>query len=802
MSGSIYSLKQWAKNKVDLGLQDRIVSIELIPKKTFDVIRNNMNHPSVKKILLERVNEADFESVGKSYRTAFSKMEKQLTVWEKDPRFYELQVLYKSARSRKGRVFPLSSVGLCSMKRELRQTLCYQHYIDVDMANAHPTILLQFLEKNCGNFVTKPKCLRYYIRNRDEILSRVMNVNKLDRDTAKTVFLIPMNNGSDLPISEDNLKKEENKFIRQFSREMGKILTELYGLTEKGQVYETYRTNKFNNPMGSTLNILLVTQENIILRSAVSWALSKKLDADVLCFDGFQIRKKYNESYVDGFEPLELSDSDLESLSKFVLKDTGYDMKFTVKEMHPYINIDKLGITRTPFPSALELCKTFYTEFGNLLRVFTSKEGWVFMESSKTWKMIGFEESGLFILDKLENFYKPQVPSTDDWDVFESKFQDGILYLKIGKMYFNNIDFRDPTTEFESDPYLIPLGVNCLNIVTHEFRPIEAEDEFTFTIKTPYNPRLDTAPVEEFFARYFQTPSSDESTPEFDVETFNSFKKALGISITGVHLKRLFVLIGESGSGKSTVTDIMKKVCHGGLCGSLNESLFVKSRSFSDKQINTDIQSLKSGIRFGFTDELGADVRLNDNLVKKLTGGNEIRYRPIRSAEESLTCFTKFWISTNNFPEFDVSDTGLQSRLCFFEFKNNFSGSKGDVDSWIESNKSRILTWLIEQAREAALSNFDVPVTQAMLNFKKDLYVSSSGLEGFISKFKEDSSSPGIPSNEMYELYKRFDPSCELSEKSFYQKLHLLLPNKVRVNRMVNGKRVTVVYKYIYSNVD
>jgi len=47
-----------------------------------------------------------------------------------------------------GRVSPNNALGLFSIRREIRHTIAKEKYIDVDISNAHPSVLLQLCEQN------------------------------------------------------------------------------------------------------------------------------------------------------------------------------------------------------------------------------------------------------------------------------------------------------------------------------------------------------------------------------------------------------------------------------------------------------------------------------------------------------------------------------------------------------------------------------------------------------------------------------------------------------------------------------
>ena len=83
-----------------------------------------------------------------------------------------------------GRYFCNSSIGIQSLPRKIRHTLCKGLYIDLDFKNAHPTILKQL----CDYYKIKTPYLDKYINNRDEILQDFIDTLKIDKGEAKLMI--------------------------------------------------------------------------------------------------------------------------------------------------------------------------------------------------------------------------------------------------------------------------------------------------------------------------------------------------------------------------------------------------------------------------------------------------------------------------------------------------------------------------------------------------------------------------------------------------------------------------------------
>lgn len=215
-----------------------------------------------------------------------------------------------------GRLFA-QSASLQNLPTEFRGAIGTNYY-DIDMVNCHPTLLLQYCNKNdikCDN-------LAYYVNNRDEVIKKIMNDYNFNKGEVKKLFLSVMNGGKRDGIIDP--------FFINFTKECERIHTFISSLNPK--LYKDICKRKEFNINGSLTNIILCNLENEILLNAVQYLKSKNYNVDVLVFDGFMIRKEDDK---------EITDELLNELSGYVLDKTGYDMKFIEKPLDTSIDLSK-----------------------------------------------------------------------------------------------------------------------------------------------------------------------------------------------------------------------------------------------------------------------------------------------------------------------------------------------------------------------------------------------------------------------------------------------------------------------------
>lgn len=242
-----------------------------------------------------------------------------------------------------GRVTPQRALGLFSIRREIRQTLSKNSLVDIDIENCHPQILYQICKQN----KIKCKYLTEYVNNRDNNLEEVKTTYKVDRESAKKLFIQLMYFGS-----FDSWRKDINnestdkptKFIKKFQEEL-KTIGDII-VNENPDLVKLVKDRKAEknitsfNLKGSVCSYFLQEHENRILEELYFYCVKKGYITKkiaVLCADGFMIPKdNYNKNMLSEFNIL--------------IKDTfNLDLTFTQKEMtQDYLNILDDSIITNP----------------------------------------------------------------------------------------------------------------------------------------------------------------------------------------------------------------------------------------------------------------------------------------------------------------------------------------------------------------------------------------------------------------------------------------------------------------------
>jgi hypothetical protein len=239
-----------------------------------------------------------------------------------------------------GRYWAKGCLSGQNMLRECRHSIFDDYYIDLDINNCHPNIILWM----CLNMDIKYNYLNQYINDREEIINDLIKLNPTkDKGFFKFVFLA-INNGGD----KDYKTIIKNDFIKNYFNEMINIrkliCNKLFKFTEKTKEF----SKDDYNIEGKTISNICTFVENQLLLEIINY-LKKKLRKEefqqsILCFDGIMLRKnvcsdidiyiKEIEDYFNkmGIQQIKLS---IKQMSPLNLVSMGYDPMIKYKINKP-----------------------------------------------------------------------------------------------------------------------------------------------------------------------------------------------------------------------------------------------------------------------------------------------------------------------------------------------------------------------------------------------------------------------------------------------------------------------------------
>lgn len=284
----------------------------------------------------------------------------------------------------------------------------------------------------------------------------------------------------------------------------------------------------------------------------------------------------------------------------------------------------------------------------------------------------------------------------------------------------------------------------------------------------------------------------DEVT-DGDKELQKYIQKSIGYSLSGsVREQCAYFLYGMGNNGKSTFLDTVSDLLGGYASNVQPETIMMKK--WGSDGANSDIARLKSA-RFVTSEEPTEGVRLNEGLLKQLTGGSKITCRFLYGDEFEYLPEFKIWIATNHKPIIRGTDFGIWRRIKLIPFEVNIPKEKVDKSLKYRLRKEfpQILKWAVDGCILWQREGLEEPkcVQDAVKEYKQEMDL----LAGFLEECIEIDYDNGekIPATELFEVYSRWtkkNNEYEMTSKKFFREATKKLPEKGR-----NGKGV------FYANI-
>jgi len=478
----------------------------------------------------------------------------------------------------------------------------FSNTTDIDQCRSHPTILKYICKLN------NIECpiLTYYIDNYYEIISRF-------GESGKMLFLCAIN-------TETLNKKVKDEFFVKFDKECKMIHKKIVELEQYKDIVDRVYSIKTHNWMGSVINRILCLYENQITQEALSVVIEKNIEVASIMFDGFMI---YGNYYNDNDLLQEITD-------RVNNKFEGLNMKWSYKEHDTTIKLPEdyeiplskkeileNKIKNDEFKIAdndLEASNIIYDEIKNIIvysksrHYFKQNNIWItdiknikgclvmYIMNSKIYRVNDKNELINFVQNRKSavNIYecvmdKAIESKNDDW--FNNIFNSSLGYILFNNGYY---DFKN--SKF----------INC--------NDSDFDNSIIFMEKINYDYDVfdDEEYIDEIKQKLFYDP--------FGVEVGDYYILNFSRGLAGDCMKRCLFGIGDSNTGKSILTSILKS-CADGYIGDFNAVNLVYKKSNNDEAQNLRWVMLLQFKRIIISNELQLGYDIDGNMLKKISNG-------------------------------------------------------------------------------------------------------------------------------------------------------------------------------------
>ena len=244
----------------------------------------------------------------------------------------------------------------------------------------------------------------------------------------------------------------------------------------------------------------------------------------------------------------------------------------------------------------------------------------------------------------------------------KTTFKDHIM-REAAEIFYDENFIRN----MDTNKYLLCFNNGVVDFENKEFREGYPEDYITKTTRINYVPcneaDEDWIKTSEEIKKFIETlfPIADLCRYMWD---------HLSSCLIGVNKNQTFHVYHGSGSnGKSLLVDLMSAAL-GDYKGTVPITLVTDIRG---KIGGTSDEVLKlKGVRYAVMQEPSKGVKLNEGIMKELTGGDPIQARGLYSESEIFIPQFKLCVGTNNLFDIDSNDDGTWRRIRKCTFPSKF----------------------------------------------------------------------------------------------------------------------------------
>lgn len=255
------------------------------------------------------------------------------------------------------------------------------------------------------------------------------------------------------------------------------------------------------------------------------------------------------------------------------------------------------------------------------------------------------------------------------------------------------------TAQVDQDPYLLNCTNGTLDLHTLQLRPHDPADRITKITGAGYDPNAAASSWESFLA---------SSLPDPAVRAF--MQRYAGLSLIGRVIEHVMLIATGTGrNGKGVLARTLSKAL-GDYAVTATNDLLVTGRHGGKTAGELAAQMVLRGARFAVMSELDKNDKMNESLMKSLTGGDEITAKLMGQNFVSFMPSHSFFLQTNDLPAMDAGAEAAWSRVRVVPFDVSFKGREDHrLEERLEIELSGVLTWAVEGLRAYQQTGLDEP---------------------------------------------------------------------------------------------
>ena len=250
--------------------------------------------------------------------------------------------------------------------------------------------------------------------------------------------------------------------------------------------------------------------------------------------------------------------------------------------------------------------------------------------------------------------------------------------------------------DFDTDHFLLGVKNGVIDLRTGRLIEPRREQYITKNSGIEYQPGA-KAPIWEKFIGRIQ--------PDLDMRAF--LRRWCGYCLTGDTSEQCFTIFyGTGKNGKTTFVDTLMHIL-----GTWSRQADFKTFSIKDRDGASNDLARLFGTRLVSSSESGENTRLDEAVIKSITGGDRITARYLYSEFFEYTPNFKIILSSNHKPKIRGTDDGIWRRIRLVPFLVTISEDEKDLllKKKLFAEAPGILNWALEGCLEWQQMGLGIP---------------------------------------------------------------------------------------------
>jgi len=293
--------------------------------------------------------------------------------------------------------------------------------------------------------------------------------------------------------------------------------------------------------------------------------------------------------------------------------------------------------------------------------------------------------------------------------------------------------------ELDADPLLLGLPTGVLDLRTCMHREYHPTDRITLVAGCSFDPSA-KSPIWDRFLSEIMGENQD---------LLDYLQRLAGYSLSGQRGEHLLPIFwGAGANGKSTFLASLQAMFGEYATTAAPGLLMVRNGS----EHPTGLANLQ-GRRLVVTSETGESGRLNEEVIKLITGGDRISARKMREDFFEFDPTHQLVLQTNYRPRVTGTDNGIWRRLRLIPFIATIPEDRRDplLPTKLKSELAGIFNWALQGWQKYQLHGFQTPVTVTAAT--SEYRQASDSIGTFIAECCEVDEIHTAASAELYRAY-------------------------------------------------